>query len=62
MTIDSGIYKERVVVNMNEYIGKTCPYCKTEITSNDDFKVCPSCNMPHHQSCWDENNGCTTFG
>jgi hypothetical protein len=46
----------------NEYIGKTCPYCKTEITSSEDLKVCPSCNMPHHQSCWDENKGCTTFG
>lgn len=47
---------------MENYIGKTCPFCKTEITETDAVKVCPACGIPHHEGCWDENHGCTTFG
>lgn len=47
---------------MEEYIGKICPFCKTEIKSGDAVKVCPACCIPHHESCWEENKGCTTFG
>ncbi len=47
---------------MEDYIGKICPFCKTEIKEGDSVKVCPSCGIPHHESCWEENKGCTTFG
>lgn len=47
---------------MEDYIGKTCPYCKTEIKEDDIVKVCPSCGIPHHEACWIENKGCTTSG
>jgi hypothetical protein len=47
---------------MNEFQGKLCPYCKTVIQTGEDIKVCPACGMPHHQACWEENKGCTTFG
>lgn len=47
---------------MENYIGKICPFCKTEIKEGDDVKVCPACNIPHHAGCWEENKGCTTFG
>ncbi len=47
---------------MEEYIGKICPFCNTVIKEDDAVKVCPSCNVPHHEACWNENNGCTTFG
>lgn len=47
---------------MEEYVGKICPFCKTEISENDTVKICPSCNIPHHEGCWEENKGCTTFG
>ena len=47
---------------MENFIGKICPYCKTEITVSDYVKVCPACGIPHHESCWIENKGCTTFG
>ena len=47
---------------MENYIGKICPFCKTEIAGNDTVKVCPACGIPHHESCWEENHGCTTFG
>ena len=47
---------------MNSYIGKICPFCKTEFKDGDDIVVCSSCDMPHHKDCWIENQGCTTFG
>lgn len=47
---------------MDNYIGKICPFCKTEIKEGDSVKVCPACNIPHHEGCWEENKGCTTFG
>lgn len=47
---------------MENYIGKICPFCKTEIKEGDSIKVCPACGIPHHESCWAENKGCTTFG
>ena len=47
---------------MEEYIGKVCPFCKTEIKEDDAVKVCPACGIPHHENCWEENKGCTTFG
>lgn len=47
---------------MEDYIGKVCPFCKTEIKEGDAVKVCPECNIPHHEECWKENKGCTTFG
>lgn len=47
---------------MNEFIGKTCPFCKTIIQAGEEVKICGVCSMPHHLSCWEENHGCTTFG
>ena len=47
---------------MSDYIGKICPYCKTELKAEDDVVVCSACEMPHHKECWVENQGCTTFG
>ena len=47
---------------MENYIGKICPFCKAEITETDAVKVCPACGIPHHENCWNENRGCTTFG
>ena len=47
---------------MNEYFSKFCQYCKTEIKEGDEVKVCPECGIPHHATCWEENEGCSTFG
>ena len=47
---------------MENYVGKICPFCKTEITETDAVMVCPACGIPHHEGCWEENHGCTTFG
>lgn len=47
---------------MNKYIGKICPFCKSEFKEGDEIVVCSACDMPHHKDCWIENQGCTTFG
>jgi RNA polymerase subunit RPABC4/transcription elongation factor Spt4 len=47
---------------MENFIGKICPFCKTQIEEGDALKVCPACGIPHHEGCWEENKGCTTFG
>lgn len=47
---------------MDNYIRKICPYCKTEIKEWEPIRVCPACSIPHHEGCWEENKGCTTFG
>ena len=30
---------------MEDYVGKICPFCKTEIKEGDSVKVCPACGM-----------------
>ena len=47
---------------MSQFIGKTCPYCKTPFKEGDDIVICSVCEMPHHKECWVENQECTTFG
>ncbi|HRE40543.1 MAG TPA: RING finger protein [Ignavibacteria bacterium] len=39
-----------------------CPYCHSNIKQGTDLKICPVCETPHHIECWQENNGCTSFG
>lgn len=45
-----------------KYLGKICPYCKTEFIEGDEIVICSDCEMPHHKECFIENKGCTTFG
>jgi len=47
---------------MDAVIGKTCPYCQTPIKPGEQYVLCSMCSIPHHQQCWNENRGCTTFG
>ncbi|MGN1306148.1 MAG: RING finger protein [Faecousia sp.] len=47
---------------MESYVGKVCPFCKTELKEGDAVIVCPTCGIAHHENCWAENGGCTTFG
>ena len=48
--------------NDDEYIGRTCPYCRLPISSGQMIVVCPECRVPHHADCWRENGRCTTYG
>lgn len=39
-----------------------CPYCQSNIKSDNEVQYCKECGTPHHKECWDENGGCTTYG
>jgi len=39
-----------------------CPYCQSNIKSNNELQYCKECGTPHHRECWEENGGCTTYG
>jgi len=39
-----------------------CPYCQGPISDSEESVVCSGCETPHHQDCYEENNGCTVFG
>ncbi len=41
---------------------RSCPYCLMPFTSTENVRTCPLCQIPHHEECWRENDGCTTFG
>jgi ketosteroid isomerase-like protein len=41
---------------------KTCPYCQSQIKNESEIIYCEFCGTPHHSECWNENNGCTTYG
>ncbi len=45
-----------------KYVGKTCPFCQYPLKADLETVECPSCKVPHHRECWEENGGCTTFG
>jgi RNA polymerase subunit RPABC4/transcription elongation factor Spt4 len=47
---------------MDGFLGAVCPVCKNEITNESNVKICPSCGVAHHNTCWEKNNGCSTFG
>lgn len=39
----------------------TCPYCREPLSAGR-VRECPTCHLPHHADCWEENHGCTVFG
>lgn len=45
-----------------DLIGKTCPYCRFPLKPGEQVLLCPACKVPHHLDCWQENEGCTTYG
>ncbi len=40
----------------------TCPVCGSGFEETDTVRVCPDCKTPHHDECWTENRGCSTYG
>ncbi len=46
----------------DEHVGKVCSYCQSPIKPGDQVQICTDCQAPHHQECWEENHGCTTYG
>jgi hypothetical protein len=47
---------------INGIAGKMCPYCQTRLTGSEPVQICAQCRIPHHEECWRENGGCTSFG
>jgi len=44
-----------------------CPVCACPIEENDgecggNVKICPACDTPHHNDCWEYNEGCAIYG
>lgn len=40
----------------------TCPICGCGFEEGDEIRMCPDCKTPHHDECWSENRGCSTYG
>jgi hypothetical protein len=48
-------------VEVDELAGE-CPYCGDSLDLRHATLTCPECRVPHHQDCWGEGEGCTTYG
>lgn len=42
--------------------GTVCPICQTGIAPAEAYLACPQCGLFHHQECWHEIGGCSTYG
>lgn len=40
------------------YEGLTCPVCNKRFEEGEDIVTCPHCGLPHHRSCWMQENRC----
>jgi hypothetical protein len=40
----------------------TCPVCLSVVQAGEVVHRCPECDIVHHQECWTEVGGCSTFG
>ena len=44
-------------------ISSVCPYCREKLdTQTERIVACAHCNTHLHQSCWEQNGQCTTWG
>lgn len=39
-----------------------CPFCRYPIKDGSRLHRCTRCRVLHHEECWRENGGCTTYG
>jgi predicted RNA-binding Zn-ribbon protein involved in translation (DUF1610 family) len=44
------------------HAAKICSICQTAVVTGELILVCPSCDLPFHQECWNENGGCSQYG
>lgn len=45
-----------------ESVGRTCPYCLTDLKKDEEAHRCERCGAIHHADCWAEGGGCSVFG
>lgn len=39
-----------------------CPICQSGVGPSERVKTCPCCQITHHEACWGEVGGCSTYG
>lgn len=52
----------QTIDNDDQNVEQQCPVCCSPIEPNSDTVTCPNCKMVYHKECWDDNNGCATYG
>ncbi|HMT04266.1 MAG TPA: RING finger protein [Solirubrobacterales bacterium] len=45
-----------------DFAGRRCPYCHTDLVASDEVRTCDRCGAVHHADCWEEGAGCSVFG
>lgn len=41
---------------------QNCGACHSPIVAGEESTLCPSCSLPFHLDCWQENLGCAAYG
>jgi len=54
--------KPRVLSAGTKTAGQLCSICQTAIVGGELIVYCPTCELPYHAECWDENRGCAQYG
>ena len=49
-------------LDMSALRAAICPICGCGFEEGDEIRICPDCKTPHHDECWTENHGCSTYG
>jgi uncharacterized protein (UPF0333 family) len=44
---------------MEDYVGKSCPFCKTKFERDEEIVTCPDCYSLQHKKCWEQKHSCT---
>src|SRR5882724_11294773 len=39
-----------------------CSICQCSFESGESRTSCPTCHLPFHAECWQENRGCSAYG
>ena len=50
------------IIDVSALRAATCPICGCGFEEGDEIRICPNCKTPHHDECWVENLGCSTYG
>lgn len=50
------------LLNIPSIRAATCPICGCGFEETDEIRICHDCKTPHHEECWNENRGCSTYG
>ncbi|MGD0094083.1 MAG: trypsin-like peptidase domain-containing protein [Planctomycetota bacterium] len=43
------------------HAGNTCPHCQETIAAGQWIVTCPSCGSIHHETCWTNKGGCSSY-